>query len=58
MTPLFKRQPSFDLSLPCPLCGYRIQPNELIRLGSHEVKCSKCGGVFNELGSKKPLSRS
>jgi hypothetical protein len=30
MTPRFKGKPNFDFSLPCPLCGYKIQPNELM----------------------------
>jgi hypothetical protein len=31
MAPRFKGKPNFDLSQPCPLCGYEIQPNELMR---------------------------
>jgi hypothetical protein len=31
MTPRFKGKPNFDFSLPSPLCGYKIQPNELMR---------------------------
>jgi Zn-finger nucleic acid-binding protein len=49
MTPRFKGKPNFDFSLPCPLCGYKIQPNDLMRLASHIVKCPKCGGVFLSL---------
>ena len=26
MTPRFRGKPTFDFSLPCPLCGYKIQP--------------------------------
>jgi DNA-directed RNA polymerase subunit RPC12/RpoP len=58
MTPRFKGKPNFDLSQPCPLCGYKIQPNELVRLASHVIKCSKCGDAFNEMGNRKPLSTS
>ena len=58
MTPRFKGVPRFDLSLPCPLCGYRIQPNEVVRLASHTVQCPGCHGVFNEMGERKPLSTS
>jgi hypothetical protein len=58
MTPRFKGVPRFDLSVPCPLCGHKIQPNELVRLASHLIQCSQCKGVFNELGGKKPLSTS
>lgn len=58
MTPRFKGKPNFDLSQSCPLCGYKIQPNELVRLASHEIRCAKCGGIFNEMGNRKPLSTS
>ncbi len=47
-----------DLSQHCPMCGYTIQPNELVRLASHVIKCPKCGGAFNEMGNRKPLSTS
>jgi uncharacterized Zn finger protein len=56
--PRFKGVPKFDFSLPCPLCGYSIQPMELIRTGFHLVKCPKCGGIFDELAGKKPQSTS
>jgi ribosomal protein S27E len=58
MTPRFKGVPNFDLSLPCPLCGYKIQPRELVHLASQEIKCPGCGEVFNEMGGRKPLSTS
>ena len=58
MTPRFKGKPNFDLSQPCPMCGYKIQPNELVRLASHVIKCPKCGDAFNEMGNRKPLSTS
>jgi len=58
MTPRFKGVPKFDLSLPCPLCGYKIQPRELVRLASQQIKCPGCGEVFNEMGGRKPLSTS
>jgi hypothetical protein len=35
MTPWFKGKPNFVFALPCPLCGYQIQPKELMRLTSH-----------------------
>jgi uncharacterized Zn finger protein len=56
MTPRFKGKPNFDLFLLCAMCGYRIQPNELLRVASHMIKCPKCGGVFDEMAGKKPLS--
>jgi len=58
MAPRFKGVPNFDFSLPCPACGYKIQPNELLRLASHTVKCPRCGQVFDEMGGAKPLSTS
>ena len=41
MAPRFKGKPNFVFSLPCPLCTYQIQPNGLIRLASHIIKCPK-----------------
>jgi ribosomal protein L37AE/L43A len=58
MAPRFKGKPNFDLSQPCPLCGYKIQPNELMRLASHIIQCPKCGRVFDEMGGRKPISTS
>jgi uncharacterized Zn finger protein len=62
MTPRFKGVPNFDLSLPCPRCGYKIQPRELVLLASQLIKCPGCGEVFgevfNEMGGRKPLSTS
>jgi uncharacterized Zn finger protein len=58
MAPRFKGTPHFDFTLPCPTCGHKIQPNELVRLASHMIKCPKCGGVFDEMGGRKPLSTS
>jgi hypothetical protein len=57
MAPRFKGKPSFVLAVPCPLCGYQIQPNERMRLASHIIKCPKCGGVFDEMDGRKPISR-
>lgn len=58
MAPRFKGKPNFDFSQLCPLCGYRIQPAELMRVASHMIKCPKCRGVFDEMAGKKPLSTS
>ena len=58
MAPRFKGKPNFDFSQACPLCGYRIQPNELMRLASHTIQCPKCNGVFDEMGGRKPISTS
>jgi predicted RNA-binding Zn-ribbon protein involved in translation (DUF1610 family) len=49
---------NFDFSLPCPLCGYKIQPNELMRLESHIIRCPKCSGLFDEMNGRKPISTS
>jgi predicted Zn finger-like uncharacterized protein len=58
MAPRFKGVPNFDFSLPCPACGYKIQPNELMRFNSGTVKCPGCGQVFEERPGKKPLTTS
>ena len=58
MTPRFKGKPNFDFSLPCPHCGYKIQPNELMRLASHIIQCPKCGGVIDEMGGRRSISTS
>ena len=58
MTPRFKGKPNFDFSLLCPLCAYKIQPNELMRLASHIIQCPQCGKAFDEMGGRKPLSTS
>ena len=58
MTPRFKGKPNFDLSQPCPLCVYKIQPNELVRLAAHVIKCPNCGEVFNVMGDRRRLRTS
>jgi rubredoxin len=58
MTPRSKRLPDFDFSLPCPACGYKIPPNQLMRLASHTIQCPACRHVFDEMAGKKPLSTS
>ncbi|HTZ60764.1 MAG TPA: hypothetical protein VMB49_21790 [Acidobacteriaceae bacterium] len=52
MSPRFKGQPNFNLAQACPLCGYAIQPRELLRLASHIIRCPKCGEAFDELAGK------
>ena len=58
MTPRFKGKPNFDLSVLCPLCGYRIQPNELMRLAAHIIQCPACYKSFDDTRGKKLLSTS
>ena len=58
MTLRFKGKPNFDFSLSCPLCGYKIQPNELMRLGSHIIQCPKCSETFDEMAGRRPISTS
>lgn len=58
MAPRFKGKPSFDFSVLCRLCGYKIQPHELVRVASHIIQCPGCGGQFDEMAGKKPLSTS
>jgi len=33
---------SFDLTTPCAECGYKIHPNELMRLDGERVRCPAC----------------
>jgi predicted RNA-binding Zn-ribbon protein involved in translation (DUF1610 family) len=33
---------SFDLTHPCPLCGYKISPSELIRTDGVNILCPAC----------------
>jgi predicted RNA-binding Zn-ribbon protein involved in translation (DUF1610 family) len=58
MTPRFKGKPNFDFSVLCVSCGYKIQPNELVRVASHMIQCPKCGEKFDEMAGRKPLSTS
>jgi uncharacterized Zn finger protein len=55
---LVKGKPNFDFSVPCPSCGYKIQPNELVLVVAQTIKCSKCGVVFDAMAGKKPMSTS
>lgn len=56
MAPRFKGVPKFDLSVPCPGCSHKIQPNELMRLASHIIKCARCGQVFDEMARQSVLN--
>ena len=58
MTPRFKGKPNFDFSVPCPHCGYTIQPNERMLVASLTIKCPKCDEVFDAMGGRKPISTS
>jgi DNA-directed RNA polymerase subunit RPC12/RpoP len=49
---------SFDLTLPCPICGYRIPPSEILRLANHIVQCPSCKQPFDQMQGKKPASTS
>ena len=31
----------------CPSCGYSIPPAEIQRVSTEEMKCPKCGSVFD-----------
>jgi hypothetical protein len=54
MTPRFKGKPNFDFSLPCPLCGYKIQPSELMRPESHIIACTKSSGASTARSAGNP----
>lgn len=45
---------SFDLSIPHALCGYKIQPAEILRTGWSDVKRSACGNDFDSMVDQKP----
>lgn len=34
---------SFDLTTPCPSCGYRVPPSEMVRLDFELMRCPMCG---------------
>jgi len=34
---------TFDLTFPCPHCGYKIPPREIVLTDGEHVKCPKCG---------------
>lgn len=46
----------FALFLPCPLCGYRIPPAQILRVGWDQVQCPACRHPFDEMDEKKPVS--
>jgi DNA-directed RNA polymerase subunit RPC12/RpoP len=33
---------TFDLTTPCPECGYKIPPNELLRIDGERMRCPAC----------------
>ena len=33
---------SFDLTTSCPECGYKIPPNEMMRLDTERMRCPNC----------------
>lgn len=49
---------SLDLTTPCPLCGYRIPPAEILRVGYHLVKCPRCQQTFDEMDGQEKDSAS
>lgn len=49
---------TLDLTTPCPLCGYRIPPAEIMRVGNHLANCPRCHRTFDEMDGQKPISSS
>jgi len=45
---------SFDISILCPLCRYKIHPAEILRTGWRDVKCPACGNDFDSMVDQKP----
>jgi predicted RNA-binding Zn-ribbon protein involved in translation (DUF1610 family) len=46
---------TFDFTFPCTHCGYRIPPNELLRVDGEHVRCPKCG-KDSDYGANKKVS--
>jgi hypothetical protein len=44
---------SFDLTLSCPLCGYKIPPSELTHIDGVSILCPACGKESPYLTAKK-----
>jgi hypothetical protein len=49
---------SFDLTVPCPHCGYRIPPAEILRTGWSTIRCPACEREFDSMAGKQPPSTS
>ena len=49
---------SRDRTTPCPWCGYRIPPDEILRVSYNLVNCPKCHRTFDDTEGKKPVSKS
>ena len=47
----------FDLTAPCPACGYRIPPSELLHVDGIHIRCPKCKAEFVYI-TRKPQSTS
>jgi len=45
---------SFDLTHPCPACGYKIPPAELLRVDGIKIRCPKCGAETPYITGKPP----
>jgi hypothetical protein len=47
-----KPDPStYDLTHPCPLCGYKIPPGEILHIDGEHILCPKCGkGIYCLIG--------
>ena len=37
---------AYDFTTPCPLCGYRIPPIDLLRTGRNTMICPSCRQPF------------
>ena len=47
---------SFDLTTPCPECGYKVPPNELMPLDRERMRCPKCGKDVNIATNQSSVS--
>ena len=34
---------TFDLTYPCPVCGYKIPPREILHVDGQNIRCPQCG---------------
>jgi predicted RNA-binding Zn-ribbon protein involved in translation (DUF1610 family) len=48
---------AFDLTCPCPGCGYKIPPAEILRVDGENIRCPKCGLDFLYI-TRKPQTTS
>jgi hypothetical protein len=53
-----KESPTSSSQFPARTAVTRLSQGKLMRLSSHIIKCPKCGGVFDEMAGREPISTS